>query len=405
MLKKKCKKCWWEFSTYYSRQQYCSYNCAYQDRILDDKICPICWISFHPIRQTQVCCSRACSAKKRTFLPDAKCLYCWNNFHCQYKWQRFCSIKCSKKYNWEHMPEEIKKAQLERLKEWNDSMTSQINIDYAEYLKSLWFSPELEFELWWKYFDIKVWDTLIEINPFAYHNITWHPYNKNISKTKHRDKLQLALDNWYKCIMIWDWDDLEKIPRLLKKDRQSIGARECVVKQIVYDDYHPFINEYHLQWDSQKNKNNICVWLYLSSQLVGCMLFWRPRYNWNYKWEILRLCIHPSYNIIGWANKMFKYFLQITWADNCVSYCDLSKFTWWVYKELWFKLARKNPPAKHRYNWRTKQHITDNLLRDRWVDQLLGCDYGKGIDNEKVMLDAGFVEIYDCWQLTFTFNK
>ena len=47
--------------------------------------------------------------------------------------------------------------------------------------------------------------------------------------------------------MIWDWDDLEKIPRLLKKDRQNIGARECIVKQIAYDDYHLFINEYHLQ--------------------------------------------------------------------------------------------------------------------------------------------------------------
>ena len=303
------------------------------------------------------------------------------------------------------MPEEMKKMQIWRLKEWNDSMTSQINLDYAKYLKKLWFSPELEFELWWKYFDIRVWDTLIEINPFAYHNVTWHPYNKKITKTKHRDKMQLALDNWYRCITVWDWDDLEKIPRLLKKDREKIGARSCIVKQLEYNEYHPFIDMYHLQWDTAKNKNNICIWLYYNNKLVECMSFWKPRYNKNYKREILRLCSHPDYNIVWWANKIFKYFLEETWADNCISYCDLSKFTWDVYKELWFILKRKNPPTKHWYNWRTKQHITAHLLRDRWIDQLLGSKYGKWIDNEKMMLDAGFVEIYDCWQLTFTFNK
>ena len=53
----------------------------------------------------------------------------------------------------------------------------------------------------------------------------------------------------------------------------------------------------------------------------------------------------------------------------------------------------------------TKQHITDNLLRQRGFDQLFKTDYGKGISNEELMLNAKFVEIYDCGQSTYIYNR
>lgn len=406
MFKKKCKKCGVEFSTYYDRQKYCSYDCAYKDRILENKICPICWSKFHPIRQKQVCCSKGCAAKRRAVLPDLKCLFCWKLFHSQYKWQRFCSISCGKKYQRKNMPAELQDEQLWRMIAWNKSMTSQINIDYAEYLKWLWYPVDkLDFKLGWKYFDIKIWNTLIEINPFAYHNTTWHPYNKQISKTKHKDKMQLAVDNWYRCITIRDWDDKTKIPYLIDEKKKKIWARECEIKELKYEEYNSFINDNHLQWNTTKNKKDVCVWLYYNSLLVECMLFGKPRYNKKYEREILRLCSHKDYIVVWGANKIFKHFLQMTWANSCISYCDLSKFSWWVYSELWFKLKKENPPAKHWYNWRTGQHITDNLLRERWFDQLFWTNYWKWTDNEALMLDNWFVEIYDCWQLTFIFNK
>ena len=50
----------------------------------------------------------------------------------------------------------------------------------------------------------------------------------------------------------------------------------------------------------------------------------------------------------------------------------------------------------------TKKHFTDNLVRQRGIDQLLGTNYGKGTSNEELLRENGFVEIYDAGQSTFT---
>ena len=57
------------------------------------------------------------------------------------------------------------------------------------------------------------------------------------------------------------------------------------------------------------------------------------------------------------------------------------------------------------YNIKTKQHITDNLLRQRGFDQLFETNYGKGTSNEELMIMHGFIEVYDCGQLTYVWNN
>ena len=71
-------------------------------------------------------------------------------------------------------------------------------------------------------------------------------------------------------------------------------------------------------------------------------------------------------------------------------------------KFLGFELKEQTVPAKHWYNPKTKRHISDNLLRQRGFDQLHKANFGKGTSNEQLMLEHGYVEIYDCGQLVFT---
>ena len=52
-------------------------------------------------------------------------------------------------------------------------------------------------------------------------------------------------------------------------------------------------------------------------------------------------------------------------------------------------------------NIKTKQHITDNLLRAHGFDQLFNTNFGKGTSNDELMLQAGFVTVYDCGQATY----
>ncbi|MBR6113476.1 MAG: hypothetical protein IKP79_03085, partial [Bacilli bacterium] len=139
--------------------------------------------------------------------------------------------------------------------------------------------------------------------------------------------------------------------------------------------------------------------LFYKDELVSIMTFGKPRYNKKYQWELLRYC--SSYAVSGGSNKLFKYFIDNYDPKSIISYCDNSLFSGTVYKKLGFKLlSEKANPSCHWVN-RQGNHITDNLLRQYGVDRLIGTRYGRGTDNNQIMLDNGYVQVYDCGQLTF----
>lgn len=288
---------------------------------------------------------------------------------------------------------------------------SKPNEDFTKLLEQndIWY--ELEFPISNRSYDIKVWNILIEINPFPYHNTIRNPFWTPIDKNYHLKKTLLAKDNWYKCIHIFDWDNKDKVVSLLK-EKKKIGARWCEVKKITYEIAHQFLMLHHLQWDTKKDKNNIYIGLFFEDELVEVMSFWKPRYNKNYEREVLRLCSCADYIVVWWANKIFRHFLNLTKANSVISYCDMSKFDGWVYEQLWFVLQKRNAPSWHRvYSKRWEWipfHITDNQLRQRGFDQLLWKyfgTYGKWTDNEELIIQAGYVHIYDCWQATYIRHK
>ena len=86
--------------------------------------------------------------------------------------------------------------------------------------------------------------------------------------------------------------------------------------------------------------------------------------------------------------------------ESVISYCDYSKFNGSVYYELGMKLDHTTEPSKIWSN--NNEKITDNLLRQRGYDQLFNTNYGKGTDNEQLMIEHGWLPVYDCGQLVFT---
>lgn len=79
-------------------------------------------------------------------------------------------------------------------------------------------------------------------------------------------------------------------------------------------------------------------------------------------------------------------------------------YTCSTYEKLGFKL-KGSSISKHWVSLKTGKHITDNLLRQRGFDQLFGTSYGKGTSNEQLMLDNGFVVVYDAGQATYVWNN
>lgn len=114
---------------------------------------------------------------------------------------------------------EIKRAcQFPECLSWAKAI-SKINLKRKQILIDNGFSPEMEHPLWDYCYDFKIWDTLIEINPYAYHNSTRAPkipWAKVKDKMYHYNKAKNAIDRWYKLIMVRDRTTVDFVIDCLK---------------------------------------------------------------------------------------------------------------------------------------------------------------------------------------------
>lgn len=258
-----------------------------------------------------------------------------------------------------------------------------------------------EFVLENKSYDFKIGNYLIEINPTITHNITFNPFNKDkpLDKKYHFNKTELAKKYGYRCIHIWDWDDLDKIIHQLILPRERIGARKTTINLVTKEESVDFCNRYHLQGYA---KDEIRIGLYENNILVSLMTFGTPRYNKNFEFELIRYC--TSKIVIGGAEKLFHYFIEHYNPTSIISYCDNNKFIGDVYFKLGFQY-KNTTFSPHWYNIKTSSHILDSLLRQRGFDQLFGTSYGKGTSNEELILEAGYLKVIDAGQSSYIWNS
>lgn len=229
-----CEFCWKAFKSKKKEQKYCSIECQHQsykvEKIcticgklffpdhwqqtkcreclpkrwqIEDKFCEICWEQFHPKRNEARYCSNKCKNIAKTTLKDVECPICWKTFHQIDKDSKYCSKDCFyKSDNWRIIPEKITKP----------------NIEYKKFLETLWYNVVLEKRIWYKSFDLGIDGTVIEINPFAYHNSTRFPYNTGTPKKSnyHYIRYKYAIDNWYRCIMVRDWTTNNELIQMIE---------------------------------------------------------------------------------------------------------------------------------------------------------------------------------------------
>lgn len=279
---------------------------------------------------------------------------------------------------------------------------SQINMFWKKLLGIK--DNDTEFAIGHYLYDLKKNNTLIEINPTVTHNSVFSIFKTDKPKEPdyHLNKSKSAEEAGYRCIHVWDWDDTDKI-RMLVQNKSAIYARKCKIQEVSKEDCDEFLNKYHIQ--NTCKGQTVRLGLYYNDNLVEIMTFGKPRYNKKHEWELLRLCTAAGFVVVGGAMKLFKHFITTYSPNSIISYCDRCKFTGEIYTNLGFTLKSISKPAKHWYNTKTKQHFTDNLVRQLGVDKLLGTSFGKGTSNEKILLDKGFVTIYDCGQASYVWHS
>lgn len=273
---------------------------------------------------------------------------------------------------------------------------SKTQQQFNDMLNDIGLDTIQEFVLNRKIYDIRVLGSniLVEVDPSYTHSQQDNVYHQILDKFYHRDKSKNALDNGYRCIHVFDWDDRIKLAQMIAKPSNNVFARDCNVSMLSLKLTNQFLDDNHIQ--GGLSSQTVCIGLFLADQLVSVMTFGPSRYNKNYEWELLRFANRSDCRVVGGASKLFKLFIKEFHPKSIISYCDLAKFTGDVYEKIGMSFVRNTSPAKV---WsKDGKKITDNLLRQRGYDQLFGTNFGKGTSNEELMIENGWRSVYDCGQ-------
>lgn len=300
-------------------------------------------------------------------------------------------------------------CQLPQAIEANGRIISKANKEVAEYVNKCGYDTEFEYVIGNRSYDIhiKKSNILIEVDPTYTHNALGENVWGTIrDQYYHIKKSQFAEEKRFRCIHIFDWEDPKKVIKASLPPNQKVYARKCKLEEIDKNTANDFENRYHIQ--GSVRGQSVCLGLYYTNkfgiyELVELMTFGKPRYNRKYEWELLRLCSQSSVNVIGGASKLFKHFVKTYDPNSIISYCDLSKFNGNVYSKIGMKLERTTEPAKV---WsKGRDYITNNLLLQRGYDQIFNAHYGKGTSNEELMINSGWLPVYDCGQKVFSWKR
>lgn len=194
-------------------------------------------------------------------------------------------------------------------------------------------------------------------------------------------------------IFEYEWDNESNknkiknlIDFLIKGPDKRIYARNCIIKEVDSKEAEAFIEENHLQGNSN---SKIKLGLYYNNELVSIMTFIKSRFNKNYEWELSRFCSKKTYQIIGGASKLFKYFEINYNPESIISYCDISKGAGRMYEKLGFI---KKDVSSPNYKW-----VKNNVILSRYQTQKnkLISEGLVGDSENNIMRSRGFFKIYD----------
>lgn len=291
--------------------------------------------------------------------------------------------------------------QSEEHKSSNYFRISKINLKFSELLKSQSIEFEMEHHLQGKSYDFYIpsCDTFIEIDPSYTHNIIGNHCGPGLTTDYHLTKTKLANENGYRCIHVFDWDDWDSIISLIQP-KKTIYARKTQVLKLYRNVADEFLRANHIQGTCRGQL--LCLGLVMDGELYQVMTFGKSRYDKSHSIELLRLCTRKGFTVVGGASKLFQTAIKTFEVSNVISYCDVAKFSGDVYEKLGMSLIRTTSPQEV---WsRGDRKITATLLRQRGYDQLFGTSFGKGTSNEELMLNDGWLPIYDCGQKVFEYK-
>lgn len=262
------------------------------------------------------------------------------------------------------------------------------NISYLKNCRSIITPQEIDFYLP----DYKIG---FELDGLYWHCEQQKPNNYHLEKTEKCKEQGVRLihifeDEWLKNTEICK----SRIKNILGLSDVSIGARNCIIKQIDKKTYKKFVIENHIQGYVPSLFN---YGLYYKNELVSIMSFGKLRKNLGQKdidgkYELLRFCNKLNTNIIGGASRLLKQFIKDNKPNEIISYADRRWSEGGLYETLGFTFSGISKPnyfylingeRKNRFGYRK------NILVEKY-----NCP--KEMSEHEFCLSQNWYRIYDC---------
>ena len=245
---------------------------------------------------------------------------------------------------------------------------------------------------------------------FEANGLIWHSEKFNFDKHYHLNKTKQCIKKGVQLIHIFEDEWYYKqnicksrISNILKCSQNKIFARKCTIKNVPFNECKDFINDNHIQGFIL---SKIRYGLYYDNELVSVMTFGKQRINVNGKkddkcYELLRFCSKIGYNVIGGADKLFKYFIKFHKPETIISFADRRWSNGNLYNVLGFEKYNESEPS---YSYViNKKRVNRFTLRKDVLISKYGCS--PEMTEKKFCESKGWYRIYDCGCLCYKWEK
>ena len=198
-----------------------------------------------------------------------------------------------------------------------------LNVNYVEGNREIINPFELDFYL-------NEHNLAFELNGNYFHSeVAGNKYpNYHLNKSKLCEQKNIKLIHIFEDEWMFKRNIVKsRILNLLNLSQNKIYARNCLVKELSFDQKKNFLENNHIQGNDVSFKN---IGLFYKDDLISVMTFCKPRLalgmkndNKLNKIELSRFCSKINYNIIGGFEKLLNFFKKNNLEfDEIYSYAD-----------------------------------------------------------------------------------
>ena len=225
----------------------------------------------------------------------------------------------------------------------------------------------------------------------------------------HNKKYKLCQEQGIQMISIWEDQVIntsEKIESLILSKlgiyELRVGARKCIIKEVLSKEANDFLDKYHLQGGNQAK---VRYGLYYEGDLVSVMTFsWkRNKLIGKGDWELVRYGCKKGIQVIGGFEKLLKHFIDLFQPSSIYSFSSNDISNGDVYKKCGFVKTTEDIGYWYISSKLVRYHrasfTKDSIIKLGWRDTK------EGWTESQVMKEKGFLKIYDSGQTKWVYNS